>query len=848
MKIVVASDNDQRPLLAALLVISASLLILMVAASPAAAAVTQTVTVAPWTVVDDTNSGPVSGSWSLWLSDNKSQASGAWPTAITPTRYIEYPLPAAAPSGTVVNAVNVTLAYANQTATTTAAQLQVFDGTAWTVHALPNATGTVKVTTTVAAPELADPAKANAAILRFFAANAGGGVILMDQVRASLGTNRGTFELAPESYVDVSTGTPASGAFDFASVDGNTYQTRAAWPAAGYDPTAFVEFALGPVVTPGSIISSVTVQSTYNNQKPGATTTAKLEVSDGASTYTHALSTAVGVTPVSDAIELPEIGDYGKLERMSVKFMAYSPVSTKTRHDALTVTVAYQPPAWVFEAGSAALGDMTVNPLIEAAWGGSNDGVIRSFVTTNGALRWSYATGGPVQSMSVVQVGSAYRVFASSQDGYLYDLDDSGALMWRQPVAGDYDPGTGTFSAPGANDRLQGGVAYKAAVQVGAVTANTVFLGTYNSGASDNAFYALNAGDGSVLWRDSRPATDVINSFPNVDYTTKRVVYTTNGGHVYALETSGTPLWDVQLSGGISSNPTVYSGKVYVGANDGTLYILNLSDGSTVRTVTPAAGAYRLSTPWPSGGTVYVSSSKGSLYAIETSTGAIKAEATGLSGPRRPLLVGTKVYLGTNAGMLILSKATLAVLKGYTSGYAQSPPSMDVYSQRLFFGDSQGRFFGIDPVDLGQPPFAPVAEGAMVVPRAAPAAVAGGARVSSAMSVSPLARPLRRIKGRVRVGVAGTVRVTQVRGELLVTADVYSAAGSPRVALRLTSPDGGTYGRATARLPIGRRGGSARVVWRVPISGTWGESMPGRWAADATVGTTRLGRSYALRK
>lgn len=843
----VAPATEQRPLLAALLVISASLFVLMGGASPASAAVTHTVTVAPWTVVDETNTGPVSGTWALWLSDNRSLASGAWPTAISATRYIEYSLPAAVPSGTVVSAVSVTLAYSNQVATTTAAELQVFDGTSWTSHALPDATGTLKVTTTVAVPELADPSKANAAKLRFFAANAGGGVTLMDQVRVTVASNRGTFELAPETFVDQSTGTPVSEAFDFASADGNVYQPRAAWPTAGYDPTAYIELTLGPVVTPGSSISSVTVESTYQNQKPSATTTAKLEVSDGASTYTHALSTAVGSTPVSDTVELSEITDFGKLERMTIRFMAYSPVATKTRHDALTVTVTYDPPAWVQEAGYAALGDMAVNPMVGAVWGGSNDGVVRSFSTTGGALRWSYATGGPVQGLSVVQVASAYRAFASSQDGYLYDLDDSGVLQWRQAVAGDYDPGTGTFAAPGANDRLQGGVAYKAAVRVGAVTANAVFVGTFNSGAADNAFYALNAGDGSVLWRDTRPSTDVVNSFPSVDYTTNRVLYTTNGGHVYCLETSGTPLWDVQLGGGISSNPTVYSGKVYIGANDGTLYILNLSDGSTVRTVTPVAGAYRLSTPWPSGGLVYVSSSIGSLYAIETSTGVVKAEAGGLSGPRRPLLVGTKVYLGTNAGLVILSKATLAALSGYTSGYAQSSPSMDVYTQRLFFGDSQGRFFGIDPADLGQPPFAPVVEGAMVTPRAAaPVAVAGGGRVTSAMAVTRAARPVRRIKGRVRVAVSGTVRVTQVRGELVVTADVYSRAGSPRFYLKLNSPDGGTYARATGRLPIGRRGGSARVVWKVPVKGTWGEWMPGRWAADATVGTTRLAKSYAV--
>jgi hypothetical protein len=807
--------------------------------------VTHTVTVAPWTVADLTNGSAVSGTYSLWLSDNRTQASGAWPAAITPTGYIEYSLPSAVPSGTVLSVANVTLAYANQVATTTVASLEVFDGTGWTVHALPSATGTTKVTTTVSAPELASVSAANATKLRFLAANAGGAATLMDQVRIQFVSNRGTFELAPETFVDQSTGTPVSNAYDFAVVDGNTYQTRAAWPTTGYSAGNYVEFALGPVVAPGSIISSVTVQSTYVNQKRTATATAKLEVSDGSSTYTHALSTCVGDAAVSDTVALTEITDYGKLEAMAIRFYAYSPVATKTRHDALIVTVTYQPPAWMYAAGSAALGDMTVNPIVQAAWGGSNDGVVRSFSTTSGVLRWGYATGGPVQSISVVQVAGADRVFASSQDGYLYHVDDAGALIWRQPVAGDYDPGSGTFSAPGANDRLQGGVAYKSAVLVGGAAADTVFVGTYNSGASDNALYALNAADGSVRWTDTRAGSDMVNSFPCLDYTSGRAVYTTFGGHVYCLETSGTPLWDVQLGGGVSSNPTIYSGKVYVGANDGTLYILNLTDGSAVRSVTPAAGAYRLSTPWPSGGTVFVSSSKGSLYAIETSSGAVTAEAAGLNGPRRPLLVGTKIYLGTNAGLVILSKSTLAVLKGYTSGYAQSPPSMDVYTQRLFFGDSQGRFYGIDPADLGQPPFAPVPEGAPAA-RIAGSGAAPRAGASGAVSAPRAPVPGGGIKRRVRGRPSITVRLTRVSGQLVVTADVYSRVGSPRLAVRLLSPDGGTYARLARQLPIGRRGGRAKATWRVPVDGTWAESMPGRWRADATASSVGSGRAYVL--
>lgn len=822
------------------------------AVSAAGAAEPHTVSVSAWHLTDGTDARGtlVVRPWELLLTDGRSVSSKAWGPAYESTRYVEYELPAVVPSGTIVTTVTLSHIYANASDTSTVAKVAVWDGAAWNEHALSPAEGTAWVADSVLLAELDAPAKVNGAKLRFFAANAGGAATLTDKLVLTVATNRGVFEVAPDRVDDRSDGLPTDRSFDLVADDGRTYQVRSAWPVGDFQQDRYVEFSLGDVLAPGSRVDSVRIDVSRLNQKYRMSLQARLDVFDGTSWTTHPLSPSSDTSLVSDTVFASEIDDYGKLERMLVRFLASAPtgLTGKTRHDKLTVTVTYRPPAWSFASGAAALGNPAGYPITSALYGGSNDGRVRSLGYGSGNLRWELPTGGPVQNQTVVRVNGQVRVFVGSQDGYLYAADDHGCQLWRAAVAGDYDPGTGSFSAPGPNDHLQGGVAYRAGVRIGgSLVKNALFVGTYNTQASDNAFYAIDASDGSVLWRDGRPGADFISSYPAVDYARGLVVYTTWGGRVLATETSGTAAWERALGSPIAGSPTVYSGLVLVGTSDGRLHMLSLADGSTQRVVQPAAGPYVMGTPWP-GAVTYISSSKGSVYAIETSSGAVLAEGTALDGPRLPVVCDSNVYVGTNAGLYVLDRETLAVVGVYRVGYAVASPAVDVASSRLFFSDSTGRYYGVEMAEAhaAAPPRASFA----VAARARAPAGRAPALPHAADDVekkdeaegdgSKRGAGLEKDLGHVAASSAGRRTGRLVlradRTEMVVALDgaVSRVAGLP-LSLRLCSPDGGVYARMDSAV-VPRGGGKPIIVWRVPLAGTWAAGLPGTWTAVGAAG------------
>ena len=115
-------------------------------------------------------------------------------------------------------------------------------------------------------------------------------------------------------------------------------------------------------------------------------------------------------------------------------------------------------------------------------------------------------------------------------------------------------------------------------------------------GNTNGAVYALNATNGTELWRNM---TGLADSSPAV---ANGVVYVgnTNGG-VYALNaTTGGPLWNYTTGGAVQSSPAVANGVVYVGSNDGNVYAIG-NDSVSVRRPQPTTLNATVSTT-----TVYV--------------------------------------------------------------------------------------------------------------------------------------------------------------------------------------------------------------------------------------------------
>lgn len=103
----------------------------------------------------------------------------------------------------------------------------------------------------------------------------------------------------------------------------------------------------------------------------------------------------------------------------------------------------------------------------------------------------------------------------------------------------------------------------------------------------------------------------------------------------------------------VDSSPTVVSGTVYVGSDDGTLYAVDGATGDREWAFTePSDSVY--SSPTVASGTVYVGSRDGTLYAVDSETGGQKWAFTEPSDGVRssPTVASGTVYVGSNDGTL----------------------------------------------------------------------------------------------------------------------------------------------------------------------------------------------------
>ena len=166
-------------------------------------------------------------------------------------------------------------------------------------------------------------------------------------------------------------------------------------------------------------------------------------------------------------------------------------------------------------------------------------------------ISWNYTTNGTITSAPILMNN---MVYFGSWDNYVYALDaKNGKIKWR------YETGWGIDTAPEVSD-------------------DQVFIG-----CTDNNLYALNAKNGELNWLFTCNAA--IHSSPVAygDY----VFFGSDDGRFYALnKTTGESEWffaprftiDDDLYNYITtpilSDPVVYNGTVYIGAN-GDIYALD---------------------------------------------------------------------------------------------------------------------------------------------------------------------------------------------------------------------------------------------------------------------------------
>lgn len=203
------------------------------------------------------------------------------------------------------------------------------------------------------------------------------------------------------------------------------------------------------------------------------------------------------------------------------------------------------------------------------------------------------------------------------------------AVNQDQIVVGDYGTPRGMFSpgvivtlygltAPGADGPTtpaitweQGAIATDRIIAAPLLVDDKVFIG-----AADNFLIALNARDGSLLWR-----YEMGHSIWSQPTLAEGVLYVTSMDRsVYALNPeTGELIWRTTLSGAIAAKPVVVDGLVYVSSFDNTLHTLDAASGAEVWAA--EATDWIWSAPAVDANHVYLADASGLALAVTRDTG-----------------------------------------------------------------------------------------------------------------------------------------------------------------------------------------------------------------------------------
>ena len=352
--------------------------------------------------------------------------------------------------------------------------------------------------------------------------------------------------------------------------------------------------------------------------------------------------------------------------------LALSGVSTSTAPNSNNVL-------WTYNTGSPVISSPAV--VNEILYVGGTDGKLYALDANTGLLIWTYQTTGSISSSPAVANGTVYFL---STDGNIYALDaNAGTLTWSVIIG----PGPWDWSSPAIHDGkvfigASNGFVYCLDSGTGAVIWSSfiggspngpitvangkVYSGTHNFDTSSPTLAALDELTGAIIWTYNHtawhpPTVGMVNSNGaavvdgdgdgDLEVYFGIVTWGGAGNEAVCLdEATGNEVWTYTVNGWSTSTPAVHDGKVYIGSDDGKLYVL--AAGSGVKICDFQTGGNVWSAPAVADGKVFFGSLDHIFYAIdETNCNLIWNYDTGTSRLMgSPAVANGKVFVGNENG------------------------------------------------------------------------------------------------------------------------------------------------------------------------------------------------------
>jgi outer membrane protein assembly factor BamB len=177
-------------------------------------------------------------------------------------------------------------------------------------------------------------------------------------------------------------------------------------------------------------------------------------------------------------------------------------------------------------------------------------------------------------------------------------------------------------------------------------------------GAFDDHLHALDLATGTEKWKfKAGPIKAPVAAMAGI-------VYAGNmDGMVYAIDATGKPKWQVELSGEVTSGPNAFGDAILVGTGDETLHCLSKTDGKSRWTFAINGGPV-IGTPALVDGKTFAAGCDSTLHILDAANGKElgTVDLGGQVGASAAVRDG-KLYVGTMSNQVVavdLSKAEVA--------------------------------------------------------------------------------------------------------------------------------------------------------------------------------------------
>jgi hypothetical protein len=291
--------------------------------------------------------------------DGRTFNTGAWPTAFSTSRYIEFDFDGPFPSGQSVSGATFNFRRAAAAAgDTTCFYFDVRRASGGGVPVTHGSsaspvgcvTGTTLTTTSTPLPEIADTDTLDDLRVRIYVQESAAQFNTIDMATVSATTASTSVTTNITTYTDASSGTPSSFPWTLDQLDSTMYETSANWPTS-FASADYLKLTFPAYIPSGTTVSSATLRNSYRPSNSANTACYWVDVYAGSTPIgTHGSTSSpyacgTGSSYTTDSITLSEVNTPARANTLVVRlyYRSTSGGSRRTQHDRVQLSVDYTP-------------------------------------------------------------------------------------------------------------------------------------------------------------------------------------------------------------------------------------------------------------------------------------------------------------------------------------------------------------------------------------------------------------------------------------------------------------------------------------------------------------------------